>query len=377
MKQRHLEGDTHPLSVEEILEEAVLHDTPPATIKWLEEEALPNNPKIRVTEDSKFVFRPRYNIRTRKDLYQLFRRQELKGLGGIYLDDLTESIPDVEKILSSFGDHVIRIITPHDKKTILFYNDKSFDLNVDEEKLADCGIHQTFEDAEIYGCEVPLGVGIALRMKHRGENSVSVTLYGDGAANQGQVFEAFNIAKLWNLPVIFICENNKYGMGTAVHRASANTNYYTRGDYIPGLWVDGMDVLTVREAVRFAADWCRSEKGPILLETETYRYHGHSMSDPGTSYRTREEVQSMRHGRDPIALFQKNIVDIGLCTQDEVKEIEKKVRTEVDKDVEKAINDPEPPLDTMFGNIYHGIPENYKVRGCDVKTWGSTFVTKW
>ncbi|CAH8624568.1 unnamed protein product [Heterobilharzia americana] len=100
MKQRHLEGDTHPLSVEEILEEAVLHDTPPATIKWLEEEALPNNPKIRVTEDSKFVFRPRYNIRTRKDLYQLFRRQELKGLGGIYLDDLTESIPDVEKILS-------------------------------------------------------------------------------------------------------------------------------------------------------------------------------------------------------------------------------------------------------------------------------------
>ncbi|CAH8651554.1 unnamed protein product [Heterobilharzia americana] len=319
MKQRHLEGDTHPLSVEEILEEAVLHDTPPATIKWLEEEALPNNPKIRVTEDSKFVFRPRYNIRTRKDLYQLFRRQELKGLGGIYLDDLTESIPDVEKILSSFGDHVIRIITPHDKKTILFYNDKSFDLNVDEEKLADCGIHQTFEDAEIYGCEVPLGVGIALRMKHRGENSVSVTLYGDGAANQGQVFEAFNIAKLWNLPVIFICENNKYGMGTAVHRASANTNYYTRGDYIPGLWVDGMDVLTVREAVRFAADWCRSEKGPILLETETYRYHGHSMSDPGTSYRTREEVQSMRHGRDPIALFQKNIVDIGLCTQDEVK----------------------------------------------------------
>ncbi|CAH8624553.1 unnamed protein product [Heterobilharzia americana] len=149
MKQRHLEGDTHPLSVEEILEEAVLHDTPPATIKWLEEEALPNNPKIRVTEDSKFVFRPRYNIRTRKDLYQLFRRQELKGLGGIYLDDLTESIPDVEKILSSFGDHVIRIITPHDKKTILFYNDKSFDLNVDEEfkqqwrAVSVEGVHET------------------------------------------------------------------------------------------------------------------------------------------------------------------------------------------------------------------------------------------
>ncbi|CAH8862667.1 unnamed protein product [Trichobilharzia szidati] len=149
MKQRHLEGDTHPLSVDEILEEAVLHDTPPATIRWLEEEALPNNPKIRVTEDRKFVFRPRYDIRTRKDLYQLLRRQELKGLGGIYLDDLTESLPDVEKILASFGDHVIRIVTPHDKKTILFYNDKSFDLNVDEEfkqrwrAVSVEGVHET------------------------------------------------------------------------------------------------------------------------------------------------------------------------------------------------------------------------------------------
>ncbi|VDO75258.1 unnamed protein product, partial [Schistosoma mattheei] len=140
--QRHLEGDTHPLSVEEILEEAVLHDTPPAT-------ALPNNPKIRVTTDAKFVFKPRYDIRTRKDLYQLLRRQELKGLGGIYLDDLTESVPDVEKILNSFGDHVIRIVTPHDKKTILFYNDKSFDLNVDEEfkqqwrSVSVEGVHET------------------------------------------------------------------------------------------------------------------------------------------------------------------------------------------------------------------------------------------
>ncbi|CAH8676590.1 unnamed protein product [Schistosoma rodhaini] len=229
----------------------------------------------------------------------------------------------------------------------------------------------------IVGAQVPLGVGIALRMKHRGEKFVSVTLYGDGAANQGQVFEAFNIAKLWNLPVIFICENNKYGMGTSVQRSSANTSYYTRGDYIPGLWVDGMDILTVREATRFAADWCRSDKGPILLETETYRYHGHSMSDPGTSYRTREEVQSMRRGRDPIALFQKSIVDNGLCTQDEVKEIEKRVRIEVDKEVEKAMSDSEPPLETMFGNIYHGIPPNYKIRGCDLKTWGSPFVTKW
>ncbi|KAF8568506.1 hypothetical protein P879_07095 [Paragonimus westermani] len=133
MKHRHLERDMHPLTVEEILEEAMLHDTPQSTIRWLEEEALPNNPKIRVTPDGKFVFKPRYDIRTRQDLYQLLKRHELKGLGGIYMDDIAECIPDAEKVINGFGDHVIRIVTPHDKKTILFYNDKSFDLNVDEE----------------------------------------------------------------------------------------------------------------------------------------------------------------------------------------------------------------------------------------------------
>ncbi|GAA47831.1 transcription initiation factor TFIIE subunit beta [Clonorchis sinensis] len=132
MKQRHLERDTHPLSVEEILEETMLHDTPQSTIRWLEDEALPNNPKIRVTPDRKFVFRPRYDIRTRQDLYQLLKRHELKGLGGVYLDDIAECIPDAEKVVNGFGDHVIRIVTPHDKKTILFYNDKTFDLNIDE-----------------------------------------------------------------------------------------------------------------------------------------------------------------------------------------------------------------------------------------------------
>ncbi|CAL8108561.1 unnamed protein product [Calicophoron daubneyi] len=221
----------------------------------------------------------------------------------------------------------------------------------------------------IVGAQVPLGTGVGLKMKLRGEKTVSVTLFGDGAANQGQVFEAFNIAKLWNLPVIFVCENNKYGMGTSACRAAANVEFYTRGDYIPGLWVDGMDVLTVREAFRFARDWCVSGKGPILLEAETYRYHGHSMSDPGTSYRTREEIQTIRRTKDPIHLFEHRLTESNLATPEELKAIEKKIRQEVDKDTEQCLADPEPALDERFTHLYHSNPPGVLVRGCDLGIW--------
>lgn len=119
--------------------------------------------------------------------------------------------------------------------------------------------------------QVPLGTGIAFAHKHRNTGGVSITLYGDGAANQGQVFEAFNIAKLWSLPCVYICENNGYGMGTAIARHAASTAFYTRGDYIPGIWVDGMDLVAVKEATKYAIDYCTSGKGPIILEAATYR----------------------------------------------------------------------------------------------------------
>merc|ERR1719420_1105739 len=158
----------------------------------------------------------------------------------------------------------------------------------------------------IVGAQVPLGAGIGFAHKYTGDGGVNFSLYGDGAANQGQVAEAFNMARLWNLPAVFICENNHYGMGTSQDRHAASTDFYKRGDYIPGIHVDGMDILAVREATRFATEYCQ-ENGPLVYEISTYRYHGHSMSDPGTSYRTRDEVQEVRQTRDPITGFRDKI----------------------------------------------------------------------
>ncbi|XP_024869865.1 probable pyruvate dehydrogenase E1 component subunit alpha, mitochondrial isoform X1 [Temnothorax curvispinosus] len=204
----------------------------------------------------------------------------------------------------------------------------------------------------IVGAQVPLGVGIAFAQKYLNNGGVCLTLYGDGAANQGQVFEVYNMAKLWDVPCIFVCENNGYGMGTSVERAAASTEYYTRGDYIPGIWVDGMDVLAVREATKFAIDHCTSGKGPIVMETVTYRYSGHSMSDPGTSYRTREEVQEVRQTRDPLTSFKERILNANLVTADEIKVIEGEIRKSVDDAMKAAKNDKEIPLSELTADIY-------------------------
>ncbi|CAG8557658.1 9747_t:CDS:2, partial [Acaulospora morrowiae] len=223
----------------------------------------------------------------------------------------------------------------------------------------------------IVGAQVPVGTGIAFTQKYMETKNATFILYGDGAANQGQVFEAYNMAKLWSLPAIFVCENNLYGMGTSASRSSANTQYYTRGQYIPGVQVNGMDVLAVKQACKWAKDWTTSDKGPVVMEMVTYRYGGHSMSDPGTTYRTREEIQHMRSTNDPITGLRLRITDLGFLTEAEIKTIEKEIRANIDEAVKLAQNDPLPDESEIWTNVYVKGSEPPTIRGREREEFGT------
>ncbi|WFD05345.1 pyruvate dehydrogenase (acetyl-transferring) [Malassezia vespertilionis] len=203
----------------------------------------------------------------------------------------------------------------------------------------------------IVGAQVPLGAGLAFAQKYKKTGHATFTLYGDGASNQGQVFEAFNMAKLWNLPCVFVCENNKYGMGTSAERSSMNTEFYKRGDQIPGIQVNAMDVLSVMQGTSFARNYTLSGKGPLLMELVTYRYGGHSLSDPGTTYRTREEIQKMRSSSDPIQGLKTQILEWGVMDENELKKVDKAAKEFVDKAVETAKESEEPSMDDLYCNV--------------------------
>jgi len=220
----------------------------------------------------------------------------------------------------------------------------------------------------IVGAQQPLGAGLAFAHKYREDGSVAFTLYGDGAANQGQLFEAMNMAALWKLPVIFVCENNQYGMGTAKGRASSLTDYYKRGQYMPGLQCDGMHVLQVKDAVTYASQHCRSGAGPFVIEFDTYRYHGHSMSDPGITYRDRTEVSGVREKRDPVNKAKSWLLELAGFQEDELKTIETAIRKDIDAAVATAKAASEPPASELIADIYCGQKPNMFVRGCDMNT---------
>jgi pyruvate dehydrogenase E1 component alpha subunit len=205
----------------------------------------------------------------------------------------------------------------------------------------------------IVGAQVPLGTGLAFANKYRGNDSVSMTYFGDGAANQGQVYESFNMAELWKLPVIFVIENNRYAMGTAVLRSSAQTDFSKRGlsFNIPGTQVDGMDVRAVKAAAEAALAWCRAGEGPMILEMMTYRYRGHSMSDPA-KYRTKEEVDKVRSEHDPIEQVRKRLLDKKWATEDDLKKIDQSVRATVNEAAEFATQDAEPDPSELYTDVY-------------------------
>ncbi|MEM6825710.1 MAG: pyruvate dehydrogenase (acetyl-transferring) E1 component subunit alpha [Pseudomonadota bacterium] len=205
----------------------------------------------------------------------------------------------------------------------------------------------------IVGAQVPIGAGLAFADKYLGNGRVTFAYFGDGAANQGQVAETYNMAELWDLPVIFVIENNQYAMGTSTRRASKSPNLWKRGEAygIPGEEVDGMDVLAVKAAGEKAIAHCRAGKGPYILEVMTYRYRGHSMSDPA-KYRTREEVQEMREKRDAIEHIRTMLVSGKHATEDELKAIDKDIKDIVNEAAEFSKESPEPALEELWTDIY-------------------------
>jgi pyruvate dehydrogenase E1 component alpha subunit len=204
----------------------------------------------------------------------------------------------------------------------------------------------------IVGAQVPIGAGLALSNKYKGNGNVSLAFFGDGASNQGQVYEAFNMAKLWSLPVVFVIENNQYAMGTSVIRSSAETELHKRGSSfeIKGIQVDGMNVLEVRDAAKKAIKHARDGKGPMILEMKTYRYRGHSMSDPA-KYRTRDEVTKTRSERDPIDMVKNRLIEEEWATDDALKSIDKEIKLIVADAAEFAQISPEPDASELYTDV--------------------------
>jgi pyruvate dehydrogenase E1 component alpha subunit len=211
--------------------------------------------------------------------------------------------------------------------------------------------HKFYGGHGIVGAQVSLGTGLAFKHKYSDDGGVCLSYFGDGAANQGQVYESFNMAQLWGLPMIYVIENNQYAMGTSVNRASAEDQLYRRGESfrIPGIQVDGMDVLAVRGAATTALDWVRGGNGPILLELKTYRYRGHSMSDPA-KYRSRDEVQSVREKSDPIDAVKRELADAGVSEED-LKRTDGEIKKIVSAAADFAEQSPEPDLSELYTDV--------------------------
>jgi pyruvate dehydrogenase E1 component alpha subunit len=268
---------------------------------------------------------------------------------------MNEAIEDGDQVITSYRDHGHMLACGMDPNGVMaeltgrrdgYSKGKGGSMHMFSREKNFYGGHG------IVGAQVPIGTGLAFSNKYKGTDRVCLAYFGDGAANQGQIYESFNMAELWDLPVVYVIENNQYAMGTAVKRASAETELYKRGASfnLPGEEVDGMDVLAVQEAGERAVAHCREGKGPMILEMKTYRYRGHSMSDPA-KYRTREEVKDMRDHNDPIENLRARILEVGASDEDFLKAMDKDVRQIVANAADFAQSSPEPDPSELYTDV--------------------------
>ena len=292
---------------------------------------------------------------------QLYGMGQIGGFCHLYIGQeavvvgMQMAIREGDQVITAYRDHGHMLVAGMDPKGVMaeltgrqggYSRGKGGSMHMFSVEKAFYGGHG------IVGAQVPLGTGLAFANKYKGNGHVCLTYYGDGAANQGQVYEAFNMASLWHLPVVYVVENNKYGMGTRVDRVSAVTELSHRGASfnIPGEQVDGMDVRAVKAAGEKAVAHAREGNGPFILEMLTYRYRGHSMSDPA-KYRTKEEVEKMRHERDPIEHVRARLLETGRASENELKAIDKEIRAVVNEAADFAQKDPEPDPAELYTDV--------------------------
>lgn len=268
---------------------------------------------------------------------------------------MTEARRDEDQVITSYRDHGHMLACGMDPKGVM----AELTGRSDGYSSGKGGsMHMFSKEKQFYGghgivaAQVPIGTGLAFANQYRENDSVAIAYFGDGASNQGQVYESFNMAQLWSLPVVYVVENNQYAMGTAIQRSSSETHLHRRGISfnIPGIEVDGMDVVAVRDAGLEALEHCRSGKGPIILEMKTYRYRGHSMSDPA-KYRTREEVNEVREHHDPIEHIRAEVLKRKFASEDELKAIDKDIRQVVNDAAQFAQESPEPDPAELYTDV--------------------------
>jgi pyruvate dehydrogenase E1 component alpha subunit len=325
----------------------------------LEESEMPKTATTTKAELMGYLRRMIVMRRTELEADRLYKGKQIRGFCHLY--DGQESIPEGMEAALTYDDCLITAYRDHCQTLARGHTPHQVIAEMVQKSTGASGgkggsMHYYNSENNFYGgngivgAQVPVGVGLAFALKYKNMPNIAISMYGDGAANQGQIFEAANMAALWKLPAVFICENNLYGMGTSNARAAANVNYYARGDTIPGFRIDAQNVLIVRETMKWTKNYAVNN-GPLFIEYRTYRYHGHSMSDPGVTYRTRDEIKHVRDYRDPIGLVKHMLLENSWATEKELKEIEKSIRADVEKDVERALSDPVPSPEALYSNV--------------------------